>query len=349
MKRKLIQMIIVISFSAMIVTGCGAVTAGVESNVESVETTENVEADTEESATLEEESAVEESIESTESTQESAVESKEEVVAESEPAVSQGDIESEETKETAEFGENVIETNPAPTYTYTDLSRTMYAKSAVNVRDLPSTDGNKLGGLSTNQEVEVTGQCNETGWYRIHYNETVAYVSNSYIVNEPVVVQAPEAGATQSYPDSSSHSYYKNISAEQAAEADAVAKQIADSIMSNSAYTTDLERVNAAAQIVAGYCSQCSYGSDAAKWYRSPYGVFVAGVYTCAGSTRALGRVLDFMGYSWQHVNENQNTHQWCVLTMDGQTGFADGMGGFAGYGEMTSGMTLPDGSMIFF
>ena len=56
-------------------------------------------------------------------------------------------------------------------------------------------------------------------------------------------------------------------------------------------------------------------------------GVFVAGVYTCAGTTRALGRVLDYMGYSWQHVNENKWSHQWCIVTMDGQAGYADGMG----------------------
>ena len=144
------------------------------------------------------------------------------------------------------------------------------------------------------------------------------------------------------------HNYYKNITAEQAAAADAVAKQIADSIMANKAYTTDLQRVNAAAVTVAAYCSQIPYGSDAAKWYRSPYGVFVGGVYTCAGSTRALGRILDYMGYSWEHTNENKNSHQWCIVTMDGQKGFADGMGGFAGYGDMVSGMTI-NGMTIYF
>jgi len=144
------------------------------------------------------------------------------------------------------------------------------------------------------------------------------------------------------------HNYYKNISQEQAAQADAVASQIANQIMSNPAYTSDLQRVQAAAQIVAGYSSSCSYGRDAAGYYRSPYGVFVAGVYTCAGSARALGRVLDFMGFSWKHANENQNAHQWCIVTMDGQIGFADGMGGFAGYGEETSGMNI-NGVNIYF
>lgn len=47
-----------------------------------------------------------------------------------------------------------------------------------------------------------------------------------------------------------------------------------------------------------------------------------------------MGMVLECMGYSWEHVNPNQNTHQWVKLTMDGQVGWADGMGGIADYGE---------------
>lgn len=34
------------------------------------------------------------------------------------------------------------------------------------------------------------------------------------------------------------------------------------------------------------------------------------------------------------YVNENQYTHQWCELKMDGKKGYADGMGGIAGYGK---------------
>ena len=145
------------------------------------------------------------------------------------------------------------------------------------------------------------------------------------------------------------HNYYRGLSEMQAIQADVVAKEIADSILSNPGYTTDLQRVNAAAQSVAGYINKEVYGMDDMRYYRSPYGVFIAGVYTCAGTTRALGRVLDYMGYSWQHANENQNRHQWCILTLDGQTGFADGMSGIAGYGVLTNGMTLPDGSQLFF
>ena len=145
------------------------------------------------------------------------------------------------------------------------------------------------------------------------------------------------------------HSYSRGLTAQQAAQADAVAQQIANAILANPAYSTDLQRVNAAAQAVAGFCARSAYGNDPNRYYHTPYGVFVAGVYTCAGSTRALGRVLDYMGYTWTHTNENQWSHQWCVLTMDGQTGFADGMGGFAGYGAMHSGMTIPGVGVIYF
>ena len=79
-----------------------------------------------------------------------------------------------------------------PKYTYTDMNKTMYAKQSVNVRDLPSTDGNKLGGLSSGQAVTVTGKCNETGWYRIDYNGGVAYVSNSYLVDNKPAEPKPE-------------------------------------------------------------------------------------------------------------------------------------------------------------
>lgn len=71
-------------------------------------------------------------------------------------------------------------------YTFEEMKETMYAKSSVNVRDLPNTDGKKVGKLSMNQEVTVTGKCVETGWYRLELDEKAVYVSDSYIVPEKV-------------------------------------------------------------------------------------------------------------------------------------------------------------------
>ena len=72
-------------------------------------------------------------------------------------------------------------------YTYSELSQTMYAKSAVNVRDLPSIDGKKIGSLKASQEIAVTGKCDQTGWYRFDWNNTTGYVSDKYIVSEKPV------------------------------------------------------------------------------------------------------------------------------------------------------------------
>lgn len=146
-----------------------------------------------------------------------------------------------------------------------------------------------------------------------------------------------ETDAAPYLPMSSDHEYYnENISAEQAAQADSVARSIANRIMRNANYKTDLQKVKAATEMVAQYAAKGTYGTDANKYYRTPYGVFITGNLTCAGTTRALGRVLEFMGYEWKHANENEWKHQWCILNMDGKIGYADAAvipTGYAGYG----------------
>lgn len=100
------------------------------------------------------------------------------------PEVSETSEESEtpEEPETSEVPEipEILE----PVYTYQELNIVLYAKASVNVRTLPSTDGEKIGALPKGAEAVVTGQCNETGWYRISYNGQQAYVSNNYLVSE---------------------------------------------------------------------------------------------------------------------------------------------------------------------
>jgi len=83
-------------------------------------------------------------------------------------------------------------------YTYTDMNATMYATQTVNVRNLPCTDGEKIGSLSTNQEITVLGQCNETSWYKFELDGQTAFVSNSYLSNEKVEVQQSTGGGGNS-------------------------------------------------------------------------------------------------------------------------------------------------------
>lgn len=102
----------------------------------------------------------------------------------------------EETEEPTEAvePETETETEQEVEYTVTDMSATKYAKSSVNVRKGPSSDYDQLGSLSTNQQVTVTGQA-DTGWYRIEFNGEEGYVSDKYLVDEKVAVNASGADA----------------------------------------------------------------------------------------------------------------------------------------------------------
>jgi len=73
----------------------------------------------------------------------------------------------------------------------------MYATNAVNVRQGPSTDFERIGALKLGQEVKVTGEAS-TGWYEIAYGEEKAYVSNKYLQTEPVPVQQLQEASSNS-------------------------------------------------------------------------------------------------------------------------------------------------------
>ena len=115
------------------------------------------------------------------------------------------DVATEETttpEETTAEETETADTTPEQTaepeqqYTYTDMSATMYATQTVNIRTAPSTDGEKVGALSTNQEINITGQCNETKWFRFEYNGQTAYVSNNYVSENKIEVAAAEPAAS---------------------------------------------------------------------------------------------------------------------------------------------------------
>ncbi len=66
--------------------------------------------------------------------------------------------------------------------------------------------------------------------------------------------------------------------------------------------------------------------------YNDPYGYFVTGVGSCAGETRAIGLCLNMLGIPYEHVNENQWSHQWCRVAMpDGTHWIVDAYGLYVG------------------
>lgn len=71
--------------------------------------------------------------------------------------------------------------------------------------------------------------------------------------------------------------------------------------------------------------------STSVDHYNDPYGYFVAGVGSCAGCTRATGLCLNMLGISYEHVNENQWSHQWCRVDIDGTYWICDAYGLYVG------------------
>ena len=138
-------------------------------------------------------------------------------------------------------------------YTMEDMADTqMYAKSSVNVRKGPSADDEKLGSLSTAQEVTVNG-LTSSNWYRISYNDGTAYVSAEYLQNEKPVVQT----AKKSSGGSSGGASSGGSAAAGPTEADSFLVYSEDQIM-EAYHSGDYERMNA--------MNQANVDAYDAKW-----------------------------------------------------------------------------------
>ena len=173
MKKRILGLLLGVMLVSVCV-GCGVESTTTEPTETATATT------TEESTTEQAEGATATPEETAEPTPETKEETSEETTAETEP----------ETTEIAEPEQaETPTTEPVTQYTYTDMSATMFAQQTVNVRDLPDTTGNKVGSLSTNDEIAISGQCNETGWYMFEYNDSVAFVSNKYVSENKVEIQ----------------------------------------------------------------------------------------------------------------------------------------------------------------
>ena len=65
--------------------------------------------------------------------------------------------------------------------------------------------------------------------------------------------------------------------------------------------------------------------------YNDPYGYLVKKTASCAGCTRATGLCLDILGIKYEHVNENQYTHQWARVKVGKTYWICDAYGLYCG------------------
>ena len=209
MKKKIVTALLITAMTASVFAGCGnrmegdgkvQAMADAESSQESgAEGTGAMESEPQETAEPTEEPSAEETPEPTAEPETGAEAPSDRNADESGSVTQTGQSDSaDQTDEANQAGTTTGEETADSSYTINEMSSTMYAKSAVNVRNQPSTDGEKVGRLSYGQEITVTGQCEETGWYQIELNGEAAFVSNSYIVAEkPATTTTKTASGSQ--------------------------------------------------------------------------------------------------------------------------------------------------------
>ena len=158
--KKIYTFLCMLILSLSILAGCGS---SESDNVTVESVSETIEETSEDSY-----------IEDVEMEQESVSELKETIVEEKEEVTIEDIVEEEK-----------------PEFTYTDLSKTMYSTTKLNVRSIPDASGEKIGEFPEGEAVEVTGKCNESGWLRVKFGSVTGYVSASYMSDSKSVVEAP--------------------------------------------------------------------------------------------------------------------------------------------------------------
>lgn len=91
----------------------------------------------------------------------------------------------------AQEADEQTQSEPIAEYTVESIdTKTMYAQQTVNLRQGPSTNYDRVGSLSTNQSVTVTGYVETASgkWYQLSTGE---FVSAKYLGTDKVAVQAP--------------------------------------------------------------------------------------------------------------------------------------------------------------
>lgn len=122
-------------------------------------------------------------------------------------------------------------------------------------------------------------------------------------------------------------SLQKNATDDQLAQAYAVALEIVRPL---AGLSREEQLQGIASAIRQLFDSGMEY-STSAPHYNDPYGYFVLGTASCAGCTRATGLCLNILGIPYEHVNENQYSHQWCRVNVDGTYWICDAYGLYCG------------------
>lgn len=109
---------------------------------------------------------------------------KEEPVAETKAIEEKAEEIDEEPVETVEEAQKEeIEEEAAKTgvYSFKGLNKIGVIADFASVKNMPDEIGEIVGNLNEDDEIEITGVCNSTGWYRFNFEDGEAYINPKYV------------------------------------------------------------------------------------------------------------------------------------------------------------------------
>ena len=237
-------------------------------------------------------------------------------------------------EETTTMPETTTVEETTTALTVTELNKTMYVKSTVNVRSGPAKEYEKIGSLSAGKEVKVTGQSDQTGWYRIDYNGKVGYVSDSYLQSEPLpkpetTTKAPAKESNiQKAINSATLNPFRSDFTPAYEELDKVFAQIFTDSM------TTYDKVKACYDYLI---NNCSYGNneyvmDYIDYYFygysyevRTYGILKGKIGVCDDYSAAFATMMQALGLNCYVVGGQTSKsgggytgHAWCEMNING-------------------------------
>lgn len=190
--------------------------------------------------------------------------------------------------------QETIEAEPEKeAYTVEDMQTILYAQKSSNVRKGPSTDYEVIGGLSLNQEAQITGKAS-TGWYRISYKGGEGFVAGSLLKETMVEIQ-PEPVVNPETP--------KNRW--EYTEAELIQLAISECI------TPDMSDWDKAVAVNNYLMNLMSY--DYTYSHHSTFDALAYGQGVCQGYANAYKKIMNALGMTADYVSgwANGGRHAW--------------------------------------
>ncbi len=244
----------------------------------------------------------------------------------------------------------VDELKDASIISHYEESERLFAQSGVNIRKGPGTEYEKLGNLVTNDAILVSGEV-DNGWYQVHYEGGIGYISGNYLAETEVVIASADDGqewwtieeliaynlsmlteASNPTPPSQAvevGSYPAGNYSPGSVYGPKLAQWELDQVavaVNNFLASYDIGSMDDYTKVKTAHDYLCAVVSYAPSWAENrantAWGALVYGEAQCSGYARAMKALCDAMGVGCYYVHADEYasnpSHQWNEVCVGG-------------------------------